>query len=114
VAIQNGEGVFEPDAKLADDRIRIRELLLVFLLGKVLVAEAPPVIADVGRLVPVEADVYRIRAGEDLLVERIGDDLSNAVTRVPRLQQVLLHVEVERLPVLIGNWGCSHDRGLGL
>jgi len=114
VAVEHREGVFEANAELADHLIGPGELLFVLLLGEVPVAEAPTVIADVGRVFPVKVNVYWVRAREDLLVERIGDDLPDPVARAPRLQEVLFHVEVEVLPGLCGSWALSRRHGIGI
>jgi hypothetical protein len=63
-AVEHGEGVFEADAELPDDR-RMVELLVVLLLGEMLVAQAAPVVADHPGAVIGCGDVRWGAAGED-------------------------------------------------
>ena len=94
VAIECGQGVFQPDSELADDLVRVGQLLLVLVLSQVLVAEPAASVPDVPAVIDVPEDLRFRRPGEGLLVEGVGDHLAQGVRYRPVLQHPL-DVEVE-------------------
>ena len=94
VAVECGQGVLQPDPELADDLVRMSQLLLVLLLGQVLVAEPAASVPDVPAVIDVPEDLRFRRPGEGLLVEGVGDHLAQGVRHRPILQH-RLDVEVE-------------------
>ena len=77
--IERREGVLEPDAELADDRLGVCQLLPVLVLGQVLVAEPAAEVADVPATVGVLADLGLGGAGQGGLVEGVRDQLPDRV-----------------------------------
>jgi hypothetical protein len=96
VAEERGEGVLQPHAELADDA-GVIALLVRLVLREVLVAQAPPLVADVPGAVgrPLD-DRRRLDAHDGVLVEGVGDDLPQRVRRRPVLED-LLDIQVERV-----------------
>jgi hypothetical protein len=94
VTVEGGQGILQPDAELADDLVRVGQLLLILVLGQVLVPEPAAPVADVPAALGVPEDLRLAGPGERLLVEGVGDHFAQGVRHRPVLQHSL-DVEVE-------------------
>src|SRR5204863_3330925 len=93
-AVERRQGVLQPDAELADDLLRVGQLLAVLVLREVLVAEPASEVANVPATPGVLRDFGIRAAGQRRLVERVRDHLADRMRDRPVLQDAL-DVEVE-------------------
>ena len=96
VAVERRQRVLQPDAELADNHVA-GPLLVRLVLRQVLVSQPAAAVADVPHAAVVLDDLRPVDASEEgVLVEGVGDDLTQRMGRGPVLQH-LLDVEIERL-----------------
>ncbi|MDA8201299.1 MAG: hypothetical protein M0Z49_00765 [Chloroflexi bacterium] len=93
LAIKDGQGILEADPELADDEVRVRELLGVLVLGEMLVSQATTEVADMPDAVS-PADLWFGGSAQRSFVEGVGDDLANRVRRRPVFENTL-NVEIK-------------------
>jgi hypothetical protein len=99
------KGVFEADAEFTDHDVGVRELLLIFVLGEVIVLDTSAKIANVpvARVVVEDPDILGL--GECLFVKRVGDYLAQRMVNFPVFQN-FFDVQVELFhgspPLLFG------------
>ena len=92
--VESRQRVFQADPELADDQVGLASLLGVFVLGQMLVTQATPEVGDMPSVAALE-DLGLRRAAERLLVEGVGDHLSDGFGHAPVVQD-LFDVEVEK------------------
>jgi len=93
--VEYGECILQPHPELAD-YARIAAFLSALVLGQMLVAQAPAKVADMPAPVCVLGDDRVLDLGQDLLIERVSDDLTNSEQHRPVVQDPL-DVQVETL-----------------
>ena len=93
--VECGQRVLQAHTEFADEA-RMIELLLVLVHREVLVAQAAAKISDAPYTLSVAGKDDFMRAGQHLLVERVGDDFPDSMERIPVFEHPV-DVQVEFL-----------------